>query len=246
MKSLYHYTNLNSLALILSSKKIKFNRLDKVNDPTEGETEDVGNFSKYIFISCWTKNREENLALWNMYTPNMRGVRIEVAMPIFNNFSVHKYKNNLVCENDILDANRKIFIYGADNKPLEVKYTNDQRDLIPKIRTEKGLATSKLGKYKRKIWIVENEVRYLLHIVPYDPDIKSMSIEENFKYHIDQGIPPSVECYYLNIEDKSFKNMVITLSPKMLFGDREIVEALINKYNKDVTIKESSLSGYIR
>ena len=31
--------------------------------------------SQYEFVSCWTKDKEENLALWKMYTNN-KGVRI--------------------------------------------------------------------------------------------------------------------------------------------------------------------------
>ena len=79
MESLFHYTSINKLALILSSKKIRFNRLDFVNDPHEGKTGDFGSMAMYIFISCWTKHEEENLALWNMYTDKMRGVRIELS-----------------------------------------------------------------------------------------------------------------------------------------------------------------------
>lgn len=71
MKKLYHYTSINNLALILKSKSIRFGRLDQVNDPTEGMADDFYCLSPYIFVSCWTGNNQENLALWNMYTPNM-------------------------------------------------------------------------------------------------------------------------------------------------------------------------------
>jgi hypothetical protein len=76
LTKLFHYTTINNFGLILSSKEIKFSRLDKVNDPTEGLTNDFLNFASYVFVSCWTKSEDENLALWNMYTPQMRGVSI--------------------------------------------------------------------------------------------------------------------------------------------------------------------------
>ena len=92
-KKLYHYTTVNTLALILSSRSIMFNRADRVNDKREGSTSDLGSFAKYFFISCWTETGEENFALWNMYTPKMRGVRIELPIPFFE---IYKIEN--ACE----------------------------------------------------------------------------------------------------------------------------------------------------
>lgn len=41
-KVLFHYTDLQSLALILSNKTIRFTRLDKLDDPQERRTADRG------------------------------------------------------------------------------------------------------------------------------------------------------------------------------------------------------------
>lgn len=73
---IYHYTNIRSLALILESKKIRFTRLDGVDDLRESQTVSGIEFGKYFFVSCWTKSSKEHIPLWNMYTPNMKGVRI--------------------------------------------------------------------------------------------------------------------------------------------------------------------------
>jgi hypothetical protein len=73
---IYHYTNIHSLALILESKKIRFTRLDGVDDLREAQTVSGIQFGKYFFVSCWTKSSKEHIPLWSMYTPNMRGVRI--------------------------------------------------------------------------------------------------------------------------------------------------------------------------
>lgn len=59
---IYHYTSLESLALILQNKTIRFNRLDKVDDLEEGNVESLGiKFCKYIFVSCWTEDENENI-----------------------------------------------------------------------------------------------------------------------------------------------------------------------------------------
>ena len=49
MEQLFHYSTINKLALILSSQKIRFNRLDFVNDPLEGATGDFGSMAVYFF-----------------------------------------------------------------------------------------------------------------------------------------------------------------------------------------------------
>ena len=59
---IYHYTNLESLAMILKNKTIRFNRLDKVDDLEEGNTESLGIcFCKYILFqkSDSGKNKSE-------------------------------------------------------------------------------------------------------------------------------------------------------------------------------------------
>ncbi len=243
---LYHYTTINTLALILSSKQIRFNRLDKVNDPTEGLTKDFDDFSKYLFVSCWTNNGDENLAMWNMYTPEMRGVRIEIELPIFNSYTIDNRNDYLVPEKDIVDEEKCIFTSGGENRPIKMQYTNDDSQLIPEIRTNIGLKTSLLGRYKRDIWSIEEEYRYIIEIIPIDPKIKSDYFPDKYEYLLTKKTPPSIDSYYIEINDKSFDNMKILLGPKLKFGDREIIESLVEKYNKKAAISASKINGLIR
>ena len=89
---IYHYTSIQTLALILRNKKIRFNRLDKVDDMEESIYGSGPNRTKlgiYAFVSCWTKSEKENPALWKMYT-DYKGVRIGLdAMP----FKTYKAKD---------------------------------------------------------------------------------------------------------------------------------------------------------
>lgn len=81
---IHHYTNINTLALILKNKTIRFNRLDKLDDISEEESFNVLKISKYFFVSCWTYDHEESIPQWNMYTEKMAGVRITLPQNFFN------------------------------------------------------------------------------------------------------------------------------------------------------------------
>src|ERR1035437_2087423 len=94
---LYHYTSIESLAMILSTKKIKFNSLINVDDLIEGQCKEYQDIGQYYFVSSWTDLEEESLPFWNMYTPNMKGVRIKMPSDLFNEYPV-SYINNLNIE----------------------------------------------------------------------------------------------------------------------------------------------------
>ncbi len=49
---LYHYTSIETLALILKNRTIRFNNLLNVDDPEEAETKDLGLSGKHCLVSC--------------------------------------------------------------------------------------------------------------------------------------------------------------------------------------------------
>lgn len=59
---LYHYTSIETLAMILGGKKIRFNNLLHVDDPDEIETADLSNWGRHCFVSCWTKSADDVLS----------------------------------------------------------------------------------------------------------------------------------------------------------------------------------------
>ena len=74
---IHHYTNIEALAMILSTRKIRFNRLDRMDDLEEGHVEAQGvPLGKYTYVSCWTEEEEESIPLWNMYAGKEMGVRL--------------------------------------------------------------------------------------------------------------------------------------------------------------------------
>ena len=191
---LYHYTSFETLALILSNRTICFNSLLNVDDVEEAETEDMCNFGKYVYVSCWTDDSNELISLWNLYTPNMHGVRI--GLPRFP-FKKYKFKKgeyyltedveSYINLKKIYDENRVNIVPLLPN--LErVIYTNDKTLLCPHIKVcnppdsvERFLKAktlkeavpasvqydlTKLGKYKREDWAFQKEWRYIILVAP--------------------------------------------------------------------------------
>lgn len=81
MSRIYHYTSIESLALILKTRKLRFSRLDGVDDVKEAQMHAEIDFGKFFFVSCWTQQEEESIPQWSMYSREMQGVRI--GMPIY-------------------------------------------------------------------------------------------------------------------------------------------------------------------
>ena len=77
-KYLYHYTNIDSLALILKNRTIRLNSLDRMDDLQEQETADIRNIGQFIYVSSWTDDERESIPMWNMYANIEAGVRIKM------------------------------------------------------------------------------------------------------------------------------------------------------------------------
>lgn len=245
-KKLYHYTDINKLALILESRSIRFGRLDKVNDPMEGLSNDFHSMAQYIFISSWTSNEVEELALWNMYTPSMRGVRIELPLPIFENKSISIYTDRLCSDKEWINNDLGYFILSGQNLPEAMLYTDNEEKLTPNIKNGEGLQLAQLGKYKRSMWIVEQEYRYRLNIVPIDKKVQSNDYADKYSRLVQQQLPPPIDGYFIKIDDEAFRNMRIRLGPKLLPGDTIIVDSLVNGLNPTAIVENSVFAGLIR
>lgn len=193
-QTLYHYTSLDTLALILTNKSICFNTLLNVDDVEEAETSDLDLFGKYVYVSCWTAEASESVAMWQMYTPNMHGVRIQ--LPVFP-FKTHHYKagelhftedtTSYIDLQKLYEENRAQIVPELP-KLIPVTYTIDETLLRPKVRfgdsiddhsnvlnsrtpgnqsSEIQYDLSSLGKFKREDWRFQKEWRYWISMVPW-------------------------------------------------------------------------------
>lgn len=258
---LYHYTNINTLALILKNKTIRFNSLNRVDDLSEGLTNDLGEMGKYVFVSSWTETPEESIPFWKMYTKDMGGVRIRLKSSPFRTYRLPKISR----DNFDIDVDKDIyfkpeFLFNDRYIVLpkwdileNVEYTNDPDKLYPKLIKNDGVNTEMelgiIGKYKRNEWKFQREWRYIIIFLPVSLN-ELCQLGDNLAQVIyDRLVAKSslpFEDLYLNIAVDALNDMEITLGPCVNEGDKIIVESLTAKYCPTAIIRNSVLENSIR
>jgi hypothetical protein len=249
MNLLYHYTNLDSLELILKHKTIRFSSLAQVNDSYEGETQDIGNLGRYIFVSCWTSNAVENLRLWEMYGNNHHGVRIGLEFPIFDLFYDENNYPSLVphIPEEILDYT----LMPTENNKLvnKIQYTDDPQDVRPKTLYEfwnQGIFDfGKLGKWKSKNWIKEEESRFIIYSLPIkwdnNPSINGRHLIGTAIQSMKNNKKIPITFIDLNIQKSTFQKMQIIKGAQMTNEEETKLKQIVNQYNTNTIITNSSV-----
>ena len=129
---LYHYTSLATFALILTTKSIKFNRLDLVDDPDEslfGYGDSDMKLNSSSFVSCWTEDKVENIALWKMYT-DLKGVRIGLDKDMFVVYKIND-KTSFLKERFYRDGHLAVNSDMNNTEPCNVEYDlKDDNDAV--------------------------------------------------------------------------------------------------------------------
>lgn len=233
---IHHYADINTLALILKHRTIRFNRLDNVDDITEGDAFSQLKLEKFFFVSCWTYDRNESLPQWNMYTTDMAGVRITLPKKMFDYkpLIIPKAYKNVIQQGSLISPIpfEKIFgdnyfvppiFLNEDHFGREVKYDPDfvQRknqaikfDISPngeingQISDPTGIAA-----LKSPDWEFQREYRFVLFIVPSLP----ASEDENF-----------LEQFYKNIPNIVATSLYKGKGPDLEFFDVKLSQSAID------------------
>lgn len=238
---LYHYTSVESLAMILSTKKVRLSPLSDLDDLQEEKTYDLTNIGKTVFVSSWTDDSKESIPMWNMYSDIKSGLRIKAIPNMFEDYKITPANKIVISDYDHWKDDVVTF-------PQELKkviYSDEIKDLIPQIIDEKRGVwdQSKLGIYKNTAWAFQSEWRYIIRLWPGNKYDKTGDTPEviynNFVLQIDKHI-------FLNIKAEAFDALEVTLSPKISEGNRKIVELLREKFCPNMKILESTLKDCLR
>jgi len=268
---IHHYTTIDTLALILNNKTIRFNRLDMVDDLEEGNVESSGvKLGHYIFVSCWTENVEESIPLWKMYTNNGMGVRISLEEDMFKDYFLTDQKiENLQATGAMYSKLPLTEILNCEYliSPLfdkksgffyrNVEYVSDIHERTKNaVKIEKNedkiksmnISFKEIGSYKNSRWAFQEETRFVLNIMPRNSAIGFDSPELGawFCHVYSNNIQLPFTSYYMNLKDDIFDSMEVTLSPSVTDAQKLIVEALLSKFAPKAKLNDSMLKQYVK
>lgn len=261
---LYHYTNVESLALILKNKTFRFKSLDQMDDFQEHQTSDLKNIGQFCFISSWTNDNRESIPMWNMYASLNAGVRIRLKTNPFKTELITEdlsskivkgngYVGNSSCIsiNEMVEKKFLSLTALRGNILFKVEYTDEENKLYPKICSESEekiqINLNTLGKCKNTYWSFQEEWRYIFTVIPItQAPITKDDLKNTHNKMISDGAIQPFSYYDLSIDTEAFSDMEITLSPKISAGNREIVYALVSQFNQQARVLESTLSGKIQ
>lgn len=241
---LYHYTSIEKLAPILKNRTIRFNNLLNVDDPEEAETSDLGKAGRHCLVSCWTNSEEDVIPMWNMYTPDMKGVRIKLRKYPFKQYTYNKgemhFTENTKSYIDYKGSYMTSVCISAECPLLEkIEYTDDEKLLKPEILTksenEIKVSFQHIGRYKRKYWNFQQEYRYIIRTAPWGMrELESVKDPEEqtqiFNRILDEDNTQFCSEIYLELAEDVFSDMEILMAPKTTESEGIIIQALLDKY----------------
>ncbi len=256
---LHHYTSIETLALILKNGQIRFNRLDKVNDLMEAEKHGDFYLSKLIYVSCWTYSNKESIPLWNIYS-KMKGVKITLPTDPFSyqflaptNADPAKLEKEpksffspqeFVTENYFIDPS---IFYQKERFIRKIEYMSDEKfhhrrntmvNLSRKDYAKSMAAFSELAGYKTERWHFEQEIRYIIGIIPTQW-VKNID-------NLDTQLDHDKHYFDIPLDHNKLDNIIVTLGPHASEGAEIIVEDLLKKYTKNGQWHDSDLKYKIR
>lgn len=235
---LYQYTSLETLALILKNKNIRFTKLRLLDDPLEkyvhlisltdrgvrAERKDYGGF---CFVSCWTKSNEESIAMWDMYGDRKRGVRICFPEDMFDsNFNIYGNTGN---------KTKALLTVDSSSSPIPKLIVIDYKkiDEFTMLKWDTRLTIDGLGRFKIPDWSFQNECRFRLFASneKNKGNVYFASPEFALRKQIKFRQPISKNGIYFKLKDSAFDQIQITVGPEISEGSRLLLESLIEKYN---------------
>lgn len=223
----YHYTNLESLLKILSSRSIRLTQLALVNDLEEDRRIDPIKRNK-VFAACFSHHLDESIPLWNMYSKDKYGLCM--GLPNISFFENHD--NYFFIENDeikrLQDNNWDI----RDACIVDIKYVDDPNKHVnymdPLDTGDKIPYPINIGFIKRKAWSFEAETRARVYIestqslLTYLHELESPGI-----YH------PSINYIYCKLNDEDINRITITFNPFMSHELKDVVRLAVMAYLPD-------------
>lgn len=272
IERLYHYTTVESLALILKNRTLRLNPLNKMDDLQEAKSKSLQNYGQFVFVSSWTDMKEESIPMWKMYSSMESGVRISLPPCPFQIFDLRckTFRDPTTDERESMNQTEAMYPVVNVWKELEeegyvsvatnlgqqlykVEYTDDAEKICPRLEhvsDEKvSIDLGKMGIYKSSIWNFQQEYRYKVISLPCNllggNGIQNWNVLVNSM--VQRGNVRSIRPYIdLRLAGDMLDQMVVTTSPAISPANKIIVEALLSQFCPKAHIESSALEGKVR
>lgn len=271
---LFHYTTINTLALILDTKSIKFSRLDQLDDKTEAEPFAEFNPLQYIFSASFTDDPVESIPMWRMYANMETGIRIEFDSETLINPTLKKIvipNNEHECAefppflytalnvNDVVNSDYALAYWNINDKDAidqciklkTISYINDFKDKYKSLikigtKIENGKITRNIQYNPTSFGFYKSEYwAFQKEVRLLIYAVPFAKNNEEIDIIVANNRPLSSTFILVPLADKCLQNLIITLSPKVSNSSRLIVKALVEKY-PNVKVLDSCLFNTIR
>ncbi|WP_417546689.1 DUF2971 domain-containing protein [Marinobacter sp.] len=248
---LYHYTSIETLALILATRTLRFGRLDSVNDPEEASASDLPNAATLVFASCWTAVERESIAMWRMYSDNMQGVRI--CMP--NNPFMGRCKPTIFEKGGAMQRfDSKVEITRKNNGPgivsyyvtgpNKIYYTDEEKyrnsPCLLQDADQWTVQLHDLGMVKNTYWEFEQEWRYKI-LATFSEAILNDSNPQAHPALDLVKFPVNESALYLPLDESCFDRMEVLLGPCVTEAQELIVRSLLSTHAPSGVVKRSDI-----
>lgn len=269
---IHHYTSIDTLEIILTNRTIRFNRLDRLDDVSEGSAFTNLKLEQFFFVSCWTSDSEESIPQWSMYTKDMAGVRITMPKEMFKMQALEvpgasgTGMPSLLPFSKIFGENYMVLPMFLDREHFEkdVEYVPDfmeqkNRAIQVQVTSEGEFSAqisdpTKIAALKNPSWSFQKEFRFVLFIVPAPSLVKDAGFLKNLGEHLPniaaralhEGKGPDLHYFDVDISQAAIDNIKITLGPCCNDSDKDRVEKLLAKHSTAPALIHSSLTGTIR
>jgi len=246
---LQHFTSVDALEKIVSSKTLRFARLDTVNDPEEADAADLPGAATSVFVSCWTDAERDALPMWSMYGGDFSGVRISLPSNMFagrNKPGVFEDGGALVTFDGSVEIQRDLPAMGGKGcaiiGPNKVYYSDDalyrRPQMIHRRRGRARVVPFDLGMVKGLDWSFEEEWRFKISLLAFSGDYPDDAYFNEVTLDLATH-PVTTDHLLVPLDPSALDEMQIMLGPKAGQDVVDRVTGLLQTHAPKATLSRS-------
>lgn len=248
---LCQFTSVDSLEKILTTRTMKFSRLDRVNDLEEATAEDLPGAASSVFVSCWTGPDIECIPMWAMYGHQLSGVRLSLPSNMFRGREkpcVLEEGGAVSSVDDWVTIERPLPAAGVKTRmiigPNKVVYSDDPGFRRPRMVQRRGgqahVFPYDLGMVKGTDWAYEDEWRFKIAMMssgmafPDDDYFNTITLDLS-------TYPVTTEALFVALDPTALNELDVMVGPRADQATVDRVTAILGEHAPSATVSRSRL-----